>query len=340
MLGGGFDAIVSDITMPGYSAIGFVRGLRERQIDVPVILMTGNPSVETSIRAVEYGVFRYLLKPVGRDLLVETVASAVRLNKETQVKRRALEVAAVEAESVAERASVGATFDRALQRLWVAFQPIVSWRQRQVFAHEALVRSDEPAMANPHELLTAAERLGRLGELGRLVRAKAAEAAAALPGEVRMFVNLHSSDLDDPDLFDPDSPLARIASRVVLEVTERASLDLIDDVPARLRSLRALGFQIAIDDLGAGYAGLTSFIVLEPTFVKIDMSLVRGIDAHPRKQSIVRSILALCAGLGMTVVAEGVETPAERAALEDLGCDLLQGYLFARPARGFATPDW
>jgi hypothetical protein len=93
------------------------------------------------------------------------------------------------------------------------------------------------------EAESSAERLGRLGERGRLARARAAAAAAALPGDVRLFVNLHASDLADPDLFDPDSALARIAPRVVLEVTERASLDGIDDVPAQTRGavLAAVG---------------------------------------------------------------------------------------------------
>ena len=102
--------------------------------------------------------------------------------------------------------------------------------------------------------------------------------------------------------------------------------------------LRALGYRIAIDDLGAGYAGLTSFAQLEPEVVKVDMSLVRGIDRSPVKQKLVRSIIALCTELGIQLVAEGIETPAERDALIALGGDLCQGYLFAKPGRGFPTP--
>jgi EAL domain-containing protein (putative c-di-GMP-specific phosphodiesterase class I) len=127
---------------------------------------------------------------------------------------------------------------------------------------------------------------------------------------------------------------------VVLEVTERASLHGVKHVPDGVRRLKALGFQVAIDDLGAGYAGLTSFTQLEPEVAKLDMSLVRGIDADSRRQHIVRSMRRLCNELGILVVAEGVETPAERDALAGLGCDLLQGYLFARPERGFKAPRW
>jgi EAL domain-containing protein (putative c-di-GMP-specific phosphodiesterase class I) len=98
-----------------------------------------------------------------------------------------------------------------------------------------------------------------------------------------------------------------------------------------LQKLRALGFQVAIDDLGEGYAGLTSLARVQPEFVKLDMSLVRGVDQLAANRRIVRSTLRLCRELHANVIAEGVETNAERDALVGLGCDLLQGYLFARP---------
>lgn len=138
----------------------------------------------------------------------------------------------------------------------------------------------------------------------------------------------------------PDAPLSAIASRVVLEITERASLDEVKDARARIADLREIGFMIAIDDLGAGYAGLTSFATLQPEIVKLDMSLIRGVDRDSTRQKLVRSMTALCKDLGMTVVAEGVETTAERDTLTELGCDLLQGYLFARPGRPFPDVAW
>ena len=117
---------------------------------------------------------------------------------------------------------------------------------------------------------------------------------------------------------------------------ERASLDRVGDVRSRIGQLRELGFRIAVDDLGAGYAGLSSFSQLEPDIAKLDMSLVRGIDQSPRKGSIVRSMITVCTKeLHTKLVCEGVETVAERDALLDLGADLLQGYLFGRPDREF-----
>ena len=101
-----------------------------------------------------------------------------------------------------------------------------------------------------------------------------------------------------------------------------------------------MGFRIAIDDLGAGYAGLTSFATLEPEFVKLDMSLVRDVDKNPTKKKLVRSMTSLCRDLGMLVVAEGVETLAERDVLVEAGCDLLQGYLLAKPGKPFPEFAW
>jgi EAL domain-containing protein (putative c-di-GMP-specific phosphodiesterase class I) len=127
---------------------------------------------------------------------------------------------------------------------------------------------------------------------------------------------------------------------VVLEITERSSLDEVKDARRRVAALREMGFRIAVDDLGAGYAGLSSFTLLEPEIVKLDMSLIRDIHITSTKQKVVRSMTALSKDMGMTVVAEGVETQAERDCLVDLGCDLLQGFLFAKPGRAFPGVVW
>ena len=132
------------------------------------------------------------------------------------------------------------------------------------------------------------------------------------PPPGHLFVNLHPTDLEDAGLYEEAAPLSPFASQVVLEITERAALDTIPDLPARMARLRELGYRIAIDDLGAGYAGLTSFAQLEPEVVKVDMSLIRGIDDSPMKQKLVGSIVALCRELGIKIIAEGIET-AERA---------------------------
>ena len=330
-----YDVVVSDIDMPRLSGLALLERIRAHDLDIPVVLITGAPSLETAIAAVEHGALRYLPKPVSASQLRGITADAVRLHSLARAKRQALDLAGGADRLVGDRAGLVASFGNALSTLWMAYQPIVSWSRREVFGYEALLRSRESALPHPGAILDAAERLGRLDELGRTIRLHVGECAAAAPPGATFFVNLHAYDLLDDDLFDAGSALAKSAAKVVLEITERASLHTVRDVQARVARLRKMGFRIAVDDLGAGYAGLTSFAQLEPEVVKLDMSLVRGIHAQPTKQTLVRTMIAMCRELGMQVVAEGIETPDERDTIAEAGCDLLQGYLFAKPGAAF-----
>ena len=332
------DVILSDVAMPGMDGIELLKRVRERDLDVPVVLMTGGPTLASAVKAIEYGAFRYLSKPMEGGEVVSVVQRAARMHRLARLKRMALDELGSGAFRLEDRAALEARFARVLASLFVAHQPIVSMRDGTLFAYEALMRSDEPALAAPPDALRAAERLGRLPELGRAVRRAAAGALETAPPATLLFVNVHPADLRDDDLYDGRSPLGRVASRVVLEITERAPLDGLDAVAARVRELRDLGFRIAIDDLGAGYAGLSSLARLEPEVVKLDMSLVRALHDHPTRLRLVDSMARVCGQLGMKVVAEGVETAQERDALLDLGCDLAQGYYFARPAAGHPVP--
>jgi EAL domain-containing protein (putative c-di-GMP-specific phosphodiesterase class I) len=335
-----FDAIVSDISMPGMNGIQLLRRARERDLDVPVLLVTGAPAVETAVEALEYGAFQYLTKPVDAKRFEQAVEKAVQLHRMAVMKREALGLLGSSQALVGDRAGLETSFERALDTLWMAYQPIVRASDRTLFGYEALLRSAEPTLPHPGAILDAAERLERLAQLGQAIRSSAAMPVAARPDTGHLFVNLHTRDLLDPTLTSPDSPLSKIAGRVVLEITERASLEEIKDIPSRVARLREMGFQIAIDDLGAGYAGLTSFALLEPEIVKLDMTLVRNVHKQSTKQKLIRSMTALCKDMGMMVVGEGVENIEERDALIELGCDLLQGYLFSKPAAPFPTFSW
>jgi EAL domain-containing protein (putative c-di-GMP-specific phosphodiesterase class I) len=223
--------------------------------------------------------------------------------------------------------------------MWMAFQPIIDAKLKAVFGYEALLRSKEPSLPHPGAMLNAAERLDRIFDLGRPVRALSAEAFAPLPGDALLFVNLHTRDLLDPALYEASAPLTKIAHRVVLEITERSTIDDVEDIQARMAALRGRGFRLAIDDLGAGYAGLSSFVAVQPEIVKLDMSLVRGVHKSEVRQRLIASMTSLCREMGMRVVAEGVEVPEERDAVLAFGCELLQGYLFAKPGPPFPVAD-
>ncbi len=330
--GNAFDVVLTDVVMPGCTGLDILRAVRERDLDVPVVLVTGNPSVESAVQAVEMGALHYLLKPVGRDELIRCVEHASRLRKLAAVKREALRCLGHIDRPAGDRAGLEAVFARALGGHFMAYQPIMRTLDGSVFGWEALLRTTEPAVTGPLAFFETAERLGRVGELGRLVRASVARTANQSRGTV-FFVNLHPDELLDEELFEASSPLSALAPEIVLEITEQSPFDSIPDIRDRVRRLRALGFRLAVDDLGSGYAGLTSFATLEPEFVKLDRGLVQGLDAQPVKRKLVASIVGVSRELGITVVAEGIETADERAAVAGLGCDLMQGFFFRRPER-------
>jgi EAL domain-containing protein (putative c-di-GMP-specific phosphodiesterase class I) len=337
---GAFDAILSDITMPGLNGIEMLRAVRERDFDVPVIMNTGDPSVETAAKAMEFGALRYLVKPVERDVLVKTVEEAVRLGRLARLKRETAVYLGMADRQPSDRAGLEVSLDRALKTLTMAYQPIVEPANRRITGFEALVRTSEQSLPTPAALFGAAERLARLPDVGRAIRGRVALMVPDVPAGIDVFINLHPSDLQDEELYATDAPLAAFARRIVLEVTERAPLDEGAGVADKIRRLRQIGYRIAIDDLGSGYAGLNYFTLLTPDVVKLDIALVRNIAEEPVKQKLLGSMTRLCQDLKIAVIAEGVETAAERDMVSGLGCALMQGYWFARPGPPFPAVRW
>jgi EAL domain-containing protein (putative c-di-GMP-specific phosphodiesterase class I) len=331
-----FEAIVTDLMMPEMDGMQLLRFVRQLDLEVPMIIVTGNPTLESAIMAMEYGGFRYLPKPVENQRLVEVVREAAMQYRVSLLKRKALEICEAGGWLLQDLDQLEERFEQALLRLWIAYQPIVAWPEERVYGYEALVRSFDPDLPRPGMLFDAAERLGRVQDLGQRIRDAVAQSAASAPSDALIFTNLHALDLTNDALYSSGSALAGIASRVVLEVTERASLHRIHDLKDRMRTLRELGYRIAVDDLGAGYSGLSSFAQLEPDVAKLDMSLIRDIDGSSSKASLVKSMISVCTqDLGIRVVCEGVETVGERDTLARVGADLYQGYLFAKPENAF-----
>jgi len=321
--------------MPGMSGLALLRAVREHDLDLPVILLTGNPDFESAAQAAQYGAFQYLIKPIESEQLGQIIEHAANVGRMARVKRAYVAEFESGTFRVGQRTAIGGVFARALGSLYVAYQPIVAVGDHGVFAHELLIKSDDPDWSEPAAVLKAAERLGRVSELGAAVRQLAASGIRGK--DSLLFVNLHARDLEDEALYQATAPLTAVASRVVLEITERASLEYIRDLRERVARLRALGFQIALDDLGAGYAGLTSFALLEPEFVKLDSELISEIHLSAMKRKIVCSLVTLCHDMGKRLIGAGVEKVEEAAVLRDLGCDYVQGPLFVEANTNVAS---
>lgn len=225
--------------------------------------------------------------------------------------------------------------DDAIAKAWMAFQPILTSDGR-VYGYEALLRSDAAFARSPLEILSLAAQLDRAHDVGRVARRLAAGSA---PAGGHLFVNVGADELLDPVLGSVDCPLRRIADRVVLEITEQQPVAAIPHLQERLLGLRSLGFRIALDDFGAGHATVASWKVVRPDVLKVDRSIVGRLPGCALARSILEGAVALAHRAGGVVVAEGIETEAQRATVVAVGCDLLQGYLLGRPVAPDQLPE-
>jgi len=218
--------------------------------------------------------------------------------------------------------------------LSVVFQPIVSLADGSVFAQEALLRCARPEFRGPEPLLAEAVAQGAIGRIGRMIR----EVATGLCRDTAIFLNVHPAELNEAWLVRPDDPIYT-HGEVYLEITESVPFQHYDLCQSVLREVRWRGgVHLVVDDLGAGYSNLMRISDVEPRVVKLDHSLVHGIDRSPRQHRLVRSVVQLCVDMGAEVVAEGIETADERQAVGDTGAHYGQGYYFARPAYPAAAP--
>lgn len=223
-----------------------------------------------------------------------------------------------------------------------AYQPIVDVATRSIYGHEALVRgpNGEGAMS----VLSQVTEKNRY-RFDQACRVKAIKSAAQLGIESRVSINFLPNAIYKPEICIRTTLEAARAhgfplERIIFEVTEGEQVEDGPWLAEILREYKRCGLLTAIDDFGAGYAGLTLLANFQPDLVKIDMELVRNVDQSKSRQAIVHGLVRICRDLGIKVIAEGIETAGERDFLIDAGIHLMQGYLFSRPVfRGIGKID-
>jgi len=215
--------------------------------------------------------------------------------------------------------------------VYVDYHPIVHAADGRVFGYEALARGSMRSLRRPEVMFEVAARAGLIWELSRLCRDRAVEGISQLlkPGEA-LFVNVDPHDFADPE-FGDTALGASDAHRVVIEITERTAIKDYPKFRERLRAFRDRGFRFAVDDAGSGYAGLGSIANLEPDFIKLDISLINGIDTNFIKQDLVATLVRFANDQGAMVIAEGVEYEQEYEVVKALGVHLVQGFYLHRP---------
>ena len=215
-----------------------------------------------------------------------------------------------------------------------AYQPIVSVHDQAIFAHEALVRG--PNGESAYSVLSQVTDSNRY-HFDQACRVEAIRGAARLQMQGKLSINFLPNAVYQPaaciqTTFEAARKYDFPIERIIFEVTEGEQVTDRPHLVNIFREYERFGFSTAIDDFGAGYAGLNLLSEYQPDIVKIDMELVRNIDTSKAKQAIVKGITGICKDLNIHVLAEGIETTAERDFLLSVGIDLMQGYLFCKPA--------
>jgi EAL domain-containing protein (putative c-di-GMP-specific phosphodiesterase class I) len=219
----------------------------------------------------------------------------------------------------------------------MAFHPIIDIDRKIVWGYEALVRGTDGQSAG--QILSQVDDAGRY-KFDQACRVKAIELAGMLfpdDGSARLSINFMPNAVYEPAAcirtsLESARRVGFDTSRIMFEFTENERMADTGHVARIVAEYKRLGFITAIDDFGAGYAGLNLLASFQPDILKIDMEIIRGIADSAARQAIIAGILTMARALDITVIAEGIETQAELSALRDAGIGLFQGFLFARPA--------
>ena len=222
-------------------------------------------------------------------------------------------------------------------RIQVVYQPVLNFSTGQVLGWEALSRGPAGSQfESPISLFDYAEECGALFELEKICRQKALGHSSPLNPGQKLFLNIHPQTMVDPKFTSGETRrhLQKIGlepDNVVFEITERHSIKDFSLFHKALTHYRSQGFLVAVDDVGTGYSGLWTIAQIQPDFIKIDMSLVQGIDRDPVKRSLMETFVAFADKIGSKIIAEGIETETVFTALLSLGVHFGQGFYFSRP---------
>ena len=337
------DLVLLDLHMPhldGFAVMESLRNMVPLDGYLPILVLTADVNVEVKERALVAGAKDFLTKPFDRTEVLLRVANLL----ETRALYRRLERhnASLQARlddhleaarrSAADHERRHEHIDQALAPggLAMVFQPVADLATGEMVGVEALARFNVEPHRPPDEWFDEAERVGRGPELELAAIAAALDRFAELPAHAFLAVNASPITAAMPEL---EALIARHPTdRVVLELTEHTKVDDYDGLLAALDRLRERGTRIAVDDTGAGYAGLQHLLRIRPHVLKLDTALTHGIDADPVRRSLAAALVTFASETDATIIAEGIETAEELATLQRLGIPWGQGFHLARPA--------
>lgn len=336
------DLVLLDLHMPHLDGFGVINALGQRITGddfVPVVMLTADSSHEARERALSIGAKDFITKPLSPSEVMLRVANLLetralycglrRHNAELAGQLMARD-ADEEQRNMLHRereARVREAFEPG--NLTSVFQPIVELRTGAVVGVEALSRFAAEPIRPPDVWFDEASSIGLGTQLEMHAVRTALAHLPALPDTMFMSVNMSPEAAADAEMVEivtsGDTP------RIMVEITEHTRISDPKRLIAALDQMRAAGVRVAVDDTGAGFAGLQQILDIHPEVIKLDMALTHDIDADPVRRALASCLLAFANEIGALIVAEGIETGAELSVLRGLGVSLGQGYFLARP---------
>lgn len=317
--------VLADYRLPDMRGIEICKKIRadERWHGVAIVVMTDSLISPEEMESLYIYGDDHIVKPFDPGELLTRLEIVLRHNQRT---RQALE----------EKDIVAGELDKILKKEMIVpfFQPIYSAPSMDILGFEALTRPlTGTSLSNPELFFKAALAFGVYTEIEKLAWRKAFGRWQARLGRGKLFLNCTPYFIgNNPMEKEFFANLGVDPRHVVIELTERTAIRNHDLFVRKLGQLRGLGMQIAVDDVGNGFASLDTVAEVKPDYVKIDLRLIRDINFEPLRKNIVQSIIAFCRQSGILTVAEGIEERAELQVVCDLGVDAVQGYLFGRPS--------
>jgi len=329
------DLVLLDLRMPhvdGFAVLAQIQQFAAGSY-LPVMVLTADTTLVARNRALAEGAQDFLTKPVDATEATLRIANLLQTRQLYAALRHINAPATtVPAEPSGDRAEILPRIQQVLHDKTITplFQPIQDLGTGATVGHEALARFPDPSVGGPARWFTDAFTVGLGVDLEWLAATSPLAYLDTAPPERFLAVNMSPATVlhvvehqfCEPDLF----------PRIVIELTEHVP---VEDYPALHRALapmRSRGARLSADDVGSGYAGFRHLLRLQPDIIKLDISLIAGIDRSHEQQALTRALLAFANDVGAQVIAEGIEEPDELSALQDLGVPWGQGYLLGRPA--------
>lgn len=320
------DLVLLDLVLPDISGYEVCRRLREnkRTSRIPIIMLTSKDALQDKVEGLYTGADDYVTKPFEVEELFARVEAVLRRNQpfEERVKDK------IQAIKEVKRVIEG-------ELITPYFQPIFYLKPQCLLGREVLSRPPaEGYFGNPEVLFDTAFHLDMLFDLEAMCHKKALLRLGKRAKENLTFFNVSPYLIQDAKFkkFSSFYKNYAEASSIVLELTERTSINNFAGFLKTIKSFKDEGFKISIDDIGSGYAALDLIVEIKPDFIKIDRHLIRDVQDSPVKQNLLKAIINFCGQSEITSVAEGIEKEEELKVLVDYGIDAGQGYLLARPS--------